>query len=244
MGLESVENFSVLAMMPCTFEVLQAEDIPAFGALEAETSAPLAHAPAAHPARQPARAAYGNLARDAFNVVIVLAAQHAFHGHRATAWYKNRNMPSADGNAFFNHCPESTKPSHTRALFNYGDLTCTNWVEFGQIHNFEQSRSDGKRFLVLSRQDGFIAAVALHGKPPIHLVARPVTADGRVDETLPCIRKILPYQNAAKILGGLERYDAGDFAEGLEAHLRKAGQFRNASLEPCKPQTFLSQDEI
>ena len=25
------------------------------------------------------------------------------------------------------------------ALFNYGDLTCTNWVEFSLIHNFEQS---------------------------------------------------------------------------------------------------------
>ena len=42
---------------------------------------------------------------------------------------------------------------------------------------------DGKGFLVLSRSDEFIAAVALHGKPSIHLVARPVTADGRVDET-------------------------------------------------------------
>ena len=42
---------------------------------------------------------------------------------------------------------------------------------------------DGKRFLVLTLQEEFIAAVALHGKPSIHLVARPVTADGRVDET-------------------------------------------------------------
>ena len=81
---------------------------------------------------------------------------------------------------------------------------------------------DGRRFLVLTRPDEFIAAVALHGKPSIHLVARPVTADGRVDETCPCIRKILPYQDAAEILGGLERYDAGEFAEALEAHLRTA----------------------
>ena len=74
----------------------------------------------------------------------------------------------------------------------------------------------------MSRSDGFIAAVALHGKPPIHLVARPVTADGRVDGTLPYIRKILPYQAAAEILGGLGCYDAGKFAEKLEAHLRAA----------------------
>ena len=32
---------------------------------------------------------------------------------------------------------------------------------------------DGKRFLVLTLQEEFIAAVALHGKPSIHLVARP-----------------------------------------------------------------------
>ena len=103
---------------------------------------------------------------------------------------------------------------------------------------------DGKRFFVLSRPDEFIATVALHGSPSIHLVARPVTTDGKIDETRPCIRKILPYPDAAKILGKMESYDAGEFAEGLEAHLRKAGQFRNASLKPCKPQTFLSQDEI
>ena len=103
---------------------------------------------------------------------------------------------------------------------------------------------DGKRFLVLSLPDGFIADMVLLGSPPIHLVARPITADGKVDEARPCIRKILSYQDAAERLGGLESYDAGEFAEGLEAHLRKAGQFRNAPLEPCEPQTFLSQDEI
>ena len=102
----------------------------------------------------------------------------------------------------------------------------------------------GKRFFVLSRYEEFIAAVALHGKPSIHLVARPVTADGKIDETQPCIRKILPYPDATERLGGLEIYDAGDFAEGLEAHLRTAGQFRNAPLKPRKSEIFLSQDEI
>ena len=103
---------------------------------------------------------------------------------------------------------------------------------------------DGKGFLVLSRSDEFIAAVALHGKPSIHLVARPVTADGKVDETQPCIRKILPYQDAVERLGGLERYDAGDFAEALEAHLRTAGPSHDAPLKPCEPQMVLSHDEI
>ena len=81
---------------------------------------------------------------------------------------------------------------------------------------------DGRRFLVLTRPDEFIAAVALHGKPSIHLVARPVTADGKVDKTRPCIKTILPYPDAVERLGGLERYDAGEFAEALEAHLRTA----------------------
>ena len=103
---------------------------------------------------------------------------------------------------------------------------------------------DGKGFLVLTRPDEFIAAVALHGSPSIHLVARPVTADGKVDETRPCIRKILPYADAAERLGGLESYDAGDFAEGLEAHLRTAGPPHGAPPKPCEPQMFLSQDEI
>ena len=93
---------------------------------------------------------------------------------------------------------------------------------------------DGKRFLVLTRQEGFIAAVALHGKPSIHLVARPVTADGNVDETLPCIRKILPYPDAATRLGGLEIYDAGDFAEALEAHLRTAGPSHDVAPETVR----------
>ena len=39
---------------------------------------------------------------------------------------------------------------------------------------------NGKRFLILTRPDEFIAAMVLHGKPSIHLVARPVTADGRL----------------------------------------------------------------
>ena len=103
---------------------------------------------------------------------------------------------------------------------------------------------DGKRFLVLTRQERFIATVALHGNPSIYLEARPVTADGRVDETCPCIRKILPYPDAATRLGGLERYNAGEFAEGLEAHFRTAGQFRNASPKPYELKIFLSQDEI
>ena len=103
---------------------------------------------------------------------------------------------------------------------------------------------DYNKFFVLTRQEEFIAAMSLHGKPSIHLVARPVTADGRVDETCPCIRKILPYPDAATRLGGMEIYDAGEFAEGLEAHFRTAGQFRNASPKPYEPKIFLSQDEI
>ena len=95
---------------------------------------------------------------------------------------------------------------------------------------------DGKRFFVLIRSDEFIAAVAPHDKPSIHLVARPVTADGKVDETCPCIRKILPYQDAVERLGGLEIYDAGEFAEALEAHLRTAGPSHDAPLKPCEPQ--------
>ena len=102
---------------------------------------------------------------------------------------------------------------------------------------------DGKRFLVLTRQEEFIADMALHGKPSIHLVARPVTADGKVDETQPCIRKILPYPAAAERLGGLEGYDAGDFAEGLEAHLRTAGQFRNEPPKPCQPEPFPNESK-
>ena len=81
---------------------------------------------------------------------------------------------------------------------------------------------DGRRFLVLTRPDEFIADMTLHGKPSIHLVARPVTADGKVDKTRPCIKTILPYPDAVERLGGLERYDAGEFAEALEAHLRTA----------------------
>ena len=84
-------------------------------------------------------------------------------------------------------------------------------------------RQDGKKFLVLTRQKWFTDDMALHGKPSIHLVARPVTADGRVDETCPCIRKILPYADAATRLGGMEIYDAGEFAGEIEAHLRTAG---------------------
>ena len=103
---------------------------------------------------------------------------------------------------------------------------------------------DGKRFLVLTRQERFIATVALHGNPSIYLEARPVTADGRVDETCPCIRKILPYPDAATRLGGMEIYDAGEFAEGLEAHLKTAGQFHDAPPKPREPKIFLSQDEI
>ena len=103
---------------------------------------------------------------------------------------------------------------------------------------------DGRRFLVVTRPEEFIAAMSLHGKPSIHLVARPVMADGRVDETCPCIRKILPYPDAATRLGGLEIYDAGDFAEGLETHLRTARPFHDAFLKPCEPKIFLSQDEI
>ena len=89
--------------------------------------------------------------------------------------------------------------------------------------NVKLDRRDGRRFLVLTRPDEFIAAMTLHGKPSIHLVARPVTADGRVDETCPCIRKILPYADAATRLGGMEIYDAGEFAGEIEAHLRTAG---------------------
>ena len=96
----------------------------------------------------------------------------------------------------------------------------------------------------MSLPDGFIADMALHGSPSIQLVARPVTADGKVDETRPCIRKILPYPNAAERLGGLERYDAGEFTEALEAHLRKAGPPHGALLKPRNSEIFLSQDEI
>ena len=103
--------------------------------------------------------------------------------------------------------------------------------------------SNGKRFFVLIRSDEFIAAVAPHGKPSIHLVARPVTADGKVDETQPCIRKILPYPAAAKRLGGLERYDAGEFAEELEAHLRTAAHLRNALPKPCQPEPFPNESK-
>ena len=102
---------------------------------------------------------------------------------------------------------------------------------------------DGKRFFVLSRPDEFIADMALHGKPSIHLVARPVTADGKVDETCPCIRKILPYPAAAKILGGLESYDAGEFAEELETHLRTARPFHDASLKPCQSEPFPNESK-
>ena len=97
---------------------------------------------------------------------------------------------------------------------------------------------DGKRFLVLTRQEGFIAAVALHDSPSIHLVARPVTADGKIDKTRPCIKTILPYPDAAERLGGLEIYNAGDFAEGLEAHLKTAGQFHDAPPKPCQSDPF------
>ena len=94
---------------------------------------------------------------------------------------------------------------------------------------------DGKGFLVLTRPDEFIATVALHGNPSIYLEARPVTADGKIDKTRPCIKTILPYADAAERLGGLERYDAGDFAEALEAHLKTAGQFHDAPPKPCEP---------
>ena len=97
---------------------------------------------------------------------------------------------------------------------------------------------NGKRFLILTRPDEFIAAMVLHGKPSIHLVARPVTADGKVDETQPCIKTILPYQDAAERLGGLERYDAGEFAEALEAHLRTAKSSHYASPKPCQSDPF------
>ena len=90
---------------------------------------------------------------------------------------------------------------------------------------------DYNKFFVLTRQEEFIAAMSLHGKPSIHLVARPVTADGRVDETCPCIRKILPYPVAATRLGGMEIYDAGEFAEELEAHLRTARPFHDVAPE-------------
>ena len=102
---------------------------------------------------------------------------------------------------------------------------------------------DGKRFFVLSRPDEFIAAMAMYGNPSIYLEARPVTADGRVDETSPCIKTILPYPDAAKMLGGMEIYDAGEFAEGLEAHLRTARPFHDAASKPHKSKIFLSQDE-
>ena len=102
---------------------------------------------------------------------------------------------------------------------------------------------DYNKFFVLTRQEEFIAAMSLHGKPSIHLVASPVTADGRVDETCPCIRKILPYPAAVKILGGMEIYDAGDFAEELEAHLRTARPFHDAASKPHKSKIFLSSDE-
>ena len=61
--------------------------------------------------------------------------------------------------------------------------------------------------------------------------ACPRMVDGKVDETLPCIRKILPYPDTAKILGGMEIYDAGEFAEELEAHLRTAGPFHDVAPE-------------
>ena len=93
---------------------------------------------------------------------------------------------------------------------------------------------NGKRFLILTRPDEFIAAMVLHGKPSIHLVARPVTADGKVDKSRPCIRKILPYQDAVERLGGLERYDAGEFAEALEAHLRTAGPSHDVAPETVR----------
>ena len=93
---------------------------------------------------------------------------------------------------------------------------------------------DGKGFLVLSRSDEFIAAMALRGKLSIHLVARPVTADGKIDKTRPCIKTILPYPAAAKILGGLEIYNAGDFAEALEAHLRTAGPSHDVAPETVR----------
>ena len=93
---------------------------------------------------------------------------------------------------------------------------------------------DGKGFFVLTRYEEFIADMALRGSPSIHLVASPVTIDGKVDETRPCIRKILPYADAAKILGGLESYDASDFAEGLEAHLRMAGPPHGAPPETVR----------
>ena len=102
---------------------------------------------------------------------------------------------------------------------------------------------DGKRFLVLTQQEGFISAMALHGNPSIYLEARPVTADGRVDETSPCIKTILPYPDAATRLGGLKSYDAGKFAEELEAHLRTARPFHDAASKPHKSKIFLSSDE-
>ena len=42
------------------------------------------------------------------------------------------------------------------------------------------NRPDYNKFFVLTRQEEFIAAMSLHGKPSIHLVARPVTADERL----------------------------------------------------------------
>ena len=73
--------------------------------------------------------------------------------------------------------------------------------------------------------------------------ACPKMVDGKVDKTRPCIRKILPYPTAAKILDGMESYDAGEFAEDPEAHLRTAGQFRNASPKPCEPKTFPNESK-
>ena len=67
--------------------------------------------------------------------------------------------------------------------------------------------------------------------------------DGKVDETLPCIRKILPYPDTAKILGGMEIYDAGEFAEELEAHLKTPGQFRNAPTKPCQLKPFPNESK-
>ena len=141
-----------------------------------------------------------------------------------TAWIKIRNL-----------CTK--KPGRLRVVLP-SKMCRTLGLKARDVIKIRLNGPDGKRFLVLTRPDEFIAAVALHGKPSIYLVARPVTADGKVDEARPCIRKILPYPDAAERLGGLERYDAGEFAEKLEAHLRTAAHLRNALPKPCQPEPF------
>ena len=137
-----------------------------------------------------------------------------------TAWTKVRNL--------------CTKEQDRLCVVLPSAMCRTLGLKAKDVIKIKLDELDGKRFLVLTRQEGFIAAVALHGKPSIHLVARPVTADGKIDKTRPCIKTILPYPAAAKILGGLEIYNAGDFAEALEAHLRTAGPSHDVAPETVR----------